>query len=89
MTAGALVVDMRPADQRERDGELPGAIVIDRNVLAWRLDPTSPDRRADIDFDVDARVILVCNEGYNSSLVSPQPPSVSSASGDPQTLSAA
>ena len=40
MTSGALMVDMRPADQRHRDGELPGAIVIDRNVLEWRLDPS-------------------------------------------------
>ena len=41
---GAVVVDIRPADQRARDGELPGAVVIDRNVLEWRLDPTSPHR---------------------------------------------
>ncbi|MEO7943689.1 MAG: rhodanese-like domain-containing protein [Marmoricola sp.] len=68
VTAGALMVDMRPAEQRQRDGELPGAIVIDRNVLEWRLDPSSPHRRADIDLDVDSRVILVCNEGYSSSL---------------------
>ena len=68
LTAGALMIDMRPAEQRQRDGELPGAIVIDRNVLEWRLDPSSPHRRADIDLDVDTRVILVCNEGYSSSL---------------------
>lgn len=37
---GALVVDTRPAEQRDRDGDLPGAVVIDRNVLEWRLDPT-------------------------------------------------
>jgi len=68
MIAGALIVDVRPADQRQRDGQLPGAIVIDRNLLEWRLDPSSPHRRADIDLDVDTRVILVCNEGYSSSL---------------------
>jgi len=68
VTSGALMVDMRPADQRHRDSELPGAIVIDRNVLEWRLDPSSPHRRADMDLDVDTRVILVCNEGYSSSL---------------------
>lgn len=67
VAAGALVVDTRPAEQRARDGELPGAVVLDRNVLEWRLDPTSPDRIADAD-DLDRRVIIVCNEGYSSSL---------------------
>ena len=43
---GALLVDIRPEDQRRRDGEIPGAMVIDRNVLEWRLDPTSPWRIA-------------------------------------------
>jgi rhodanese-related sulfurtransferase len=65
--AGALVVDIRPSDQRRRDGELPGAVVIDRNVLEWRLDPGSPDRIDEAD-DYRRRVILVCNEGYASSL---------------------
>jgi rhodanese-related sulfurtransferase len=65
--AGAVVVDIRPLDQRTRDGELPGAIVVDRNVLEWRLDPTSPDRLDGFD-DPGRRVILVCNEGYGSSL---------------------
>ena len=63
---GALVVDIRPVDQRQRDGELPGALVIDRNVLEWRLAPSSPNRVVDID---DGRkVIVICNEGYQSSL---------------------
>ena len=65
--AGALVVDMRPVPQRLRDGELPGAVVIDRNVLEWRLDPTSPYRLAVAD-DPDRRIVLVCHEGYSSSL---------------------
>jgi rhodanese-related sulfurtransferase len=65
--AGALVVDMRPADQRLRDGELPGAVVIDRNVLEWRLDPTSPHRLPIAD-DPARRIVLVCTEGYSSSL---------------------
>ena len=65
--AGALVVDMRPVEQRRRDGELPGAIVVDRNVLEWRLDPTSPHRLAIAD-DPERRVVLVCHEGYSSSL---------------------
>lgn len=41
---GAILIDIRPLEQRTRDGDLPGAIVVDRNVLEWRLDPTSPDR---------------------------------------------
>ena len=64
---GAVVIDIRPVDQRTRDGELPGAVVIDRNVLEWRLDPTSP-HRAPLGIHHDSRVILVCNEGYSSSL---------------------
>ena len=65
--AGALVVDIRPVELRDRDGELPGAVVIDRNVLEWRLDPTSPHRLPGMD-DSDRTVVLVCNEGYASSL---------------------
>src|SRR5215212_3987259 len=65
---GALVVDIRPVEQRNRDGELPGAVVIDRNVLEWRLDPTSPHRLADVDAGADRQIVLVCNEGYASSL---------------------
>jgi rhodanese-related sulfurtransferase len=64
---GAIVIDIRPVEQRERDGELPGAVVVDRNVLEWRLDPTSP-HRLPLAIDHDLRVVLVCNEGYGSSL---------------------
>jgi len=64
---GALIVDIRPIEQRARDGELPGAIVIDRNVLEWRLDPASPDRISEVT-NHDHWSILVCNEGYSSSL---------------------
>ena len=67
LARGALVVDIRPVSQRERDGELPGAIVIDRNVLEWRLDPTSP-HRIDEAADSDREIVIVCNEGYASSL---------------------
>lgn len=67
MASGALVVDTRPLEQRRRDGRLPGAIVIDRNVLEWRLDPTGPHRLAGFD-DPHRRVVIVCNEGYSSSL---------------------
>src|SRR3954447_9649677 len=65
--AGALVVDIRPVEQRDRDGELPGAVVVDRNVLEWRLDPTSP-HPPDEAADPGGRVVVVCNEGYGSSL---------------------
>ena len=65
--SGALVVDVRPLEQRLRDGDLPGAVVVCRNVLEWRLDPTSPDRLPIAD-DPERRVVLVCNEGYSSSL---------------------
>lgn len=64
--AGALVVDTRSREQRERDGDLPGAVCIDRNVLEWRLDPASPDRIEATGYD--RRIIVVCNEGYSSSL---------------------
>ncbi|HLL62372.1 MAG TPA: rhodanese-like domain-containing protein [Propionibacteriaceae bacterium] len=67
MAAGALVVDTRPIEQRRRDGELPGAVIIDRNVLEWRLDPTCPHRIPQA-ADPDRRIIVVCNEGYSSSL---------------------
>jgi rhodanese-related sulfurtransferase len=67
---GALVVDLRPATNREADGELPGAVVVERIHLEWRLDPTSPDRLPQV--EPDQRVILVCNEGYSSSLAAAQ-----------------
>jgi rhodanese-related sulfurtransferase len=67
LAAGALIVDTRPWEQRTRDGALPGAVVIDRNVLEWRLDPTSPYRMDGFD-DPDRRVIIVCNQGFSSSL---------------------
>lgn len=65
--SGALIIDTRPVEQRERDGALPGAVVVDRNVLEWRLDPTSA-RRLPIVTGSDQRIIVVCNEGYSSSL---------------------
>lgn len=67
MAAGALVVDIRPIEQRRHDGELPGAVVIDHNVLEWRLDPSSPHRIPEAS-DGARRVIVVCNEGFSSSL---------------------
>ena len=64
---GTLIVDIRPVEQRQRDGELPGAIVIDRNVLEWRLDPSSEHRIPQVT-GYDIRIVIVCNEGYSSSL---------------------
>jgi rhodanese-related sulfurtransferase len=64
---GGLVIDTRPVDKRERDGELPGALVIDRNVLEWRLDPTSPHRITQVR-GPDQVVVVVCDEGYASTL---------------------
>src|ERR1700682_1858285 len=68
LAQGALLVDTRPADQRAEGGEIPGATAIDRNVLEWRLDPASPSRIAAATGH-DIRVIVICNEGYSSSLV--------------------
>jgi rhodanese-related sulfurtransferase len=64
---GALLVDTRPSDLRVRDGTIPGALVIDRNVLEWRLDPASPHRIPQITSH-DQHVILFCDEGWASSL---------------------
>ena len=64
--AGALVVDIRPSEDRGREGEMPGALIIERNVLEWRLDPTSPD--AIEEAHSERQVIIMCNEGYASSL---------------------
>jgi rhodanese-related sulfurtransferase len=66
MDDGALVVDIRPAANRESEGLLPGAVVIERIHLEWRLDPSSPDRIPEA--AADRKIIVVCNEGYSSSL---------------------
>lgn len=63
---GAVLVDIRPAAQRAEHGEIPGAIVIERNVLEWRLDPRSDARLPFTRFDLE--VIVTCQEGYTSSL---------------------
>ena len=62
-----MIIDTRPVEQRTRDGALPGAIVIDRNVLEWRLDPACEHHIADVT-GYDTRIVIVCNEGYSSSL---------------------
>ena len=68
LAAGALLVDTRPWEQRSRDGAVPGAVVVDRNVLEWRLDPASPWRIPEVTGH-DLEVIVLCNQGYSSSLV--------------------
>ena len=65
--AGALLVDIRSDSQRVRDGVLPGALFIPRNVLEWRLDPASPHRDPACSRR-DVRLIVMCDEGYQSSL---------------------
>jgi rhodanese-related sulfurtransferase len=64
---GARLVDTRPQWQRDAEGTLPGALVIERNHLEWRLDPTS-DARIPEATDHDVTWIVVCSEGYSSSL---------------------
>src|ERR1700710_2526353 len=64
---GALLVDIRPQAQRAREGEVPGSLVIERNVLEWRCDPTSDARLPEAVGD-DVEWIVLCSEGYTSSL---------------------
>ncbi|HEU5470101.1 MAG TPA: rhodanese-like domain-containing protein [Actinophytocola sp.] len=63
---GALVVDIRPEANRAAEGEIPGAVPVERIVLEWRLDPNGEHRMSG--FTADSIVIVVCNEGYSSSL---------------------
>ncbi|MFF3690411.1 rhodanese-like domain-containing protein [Streptomyces sp. NPDC002187] len=65
--AGALLVDIRYQALRERDGLIPGALVVERNELEWRLDPQGSHRTAEA-VSHDLHVVVVCNEGYASSL---------------------
>ena len=65
--SGALLIDMREDDQRREDGLIPGAIVLPRNSLEWRCDPASEWRHPAITRR-DLRIILICNQGYQSSL---------------------
>ncbi|MGO1051719.1 rhodanese-like domain-containing protein [Crossiella sp. CA198] len=64
--AGALVVDIRPLANRAAEGEIPDAVPVERIVLEWRLDPRGQWRLPGL--DADRPVIIVCNEGYSSSL---------------------
>lgn len=67
LDAGGLVVDTRTQAQRRQTGQIPGAVVIDRTVLEWRLDPACPFR-AKVARGYDDPVVVVCAEGYSSSL---------------------
>lgn len=67
VAAGGLVVDTRPVGLREQDGPLEGALVVDRNQLEWRLDPTSPHRLAAVT-GPEQTMVIVCDEGYASTL---------------------
>jgi rhodanese-related sulfurtransferase len=67
LAAGAVLVDIRPAAQRAAEGEAQGSLVIERNVLEWRCDPAS-DARIPQAVDHDVRWIILCQQGYTSSL---------------------
>ncbi|MEY8038756.1 rhodanese-like domain-containing protein [Saccharopolyspora cebuensis] len=67
---GGLIVDIRPQSDRLADGEIPGALTVERLVLEWRLDPGGPHRLAGLRTELP--VVLVCNEGYASSLAAAQ-----------------
>jgi rhodanese-related sulfurtransferase len=67
LTDGAALVDIRPLEQRIAEGEVPGAVIIGRNVLEWRLDPRSEARIPAL-ARADAQIIVMCSEGYASTL---------------------
>lgn len=66
LQGGAVLVDVRPEAQRRDHGVIEAAVVVDRNVLEWRLDPASPHRLPWVTYGT--RVIVVCQQGYSSSL---------------------
>jgi rhodanese-related sulfurtransferase len=65
--AGAVLVDTRDSDDRRAEGVIPGSVLVTRNTLEWRADPTSglPDERMS---NPDLELIVICNDGYSSSL---------------------
>jgi rhodanese-related sulfurtransferase len=67
LARGAVLVDIRPAAQRADEGAVPAAVVIERNVLEWRCDPTSAARIPEATGD-DVEWVILCSEGYTSSL---------------------
>lgn len=67
LARGAVLVDIRPAAQRAAEGEVAAALVVERNVLEWRCDPTSNARLPQAVGD-DVEWVVLCSEGYTSSL---------------------
>ncbi|WP_333891144.1 rhodanese-like domain-containing protein [Mycolicibacterium gadium] len=67
LARGAVLVDIRPQAQRDCEGDVPAALVVERNVLEWRCDPTS-DARLPQATDDDVEWVVLCSEGYTSSL---------------------
>ena len=66
MADGALVIGTRDSADREAEGELPGSVIVTRNVLEWRMSPSSPTCLEGV--TADSRVIIVCNDGFSSSI---------------------
>jgi rhodanese-related sulfurtransferase len=64
----AVLIDIRSTTQRDEDGAIPGAVWHPRNVLEWRVDPASSHADPALSGDLDARLVVVCNEGFQSSL---------------------
>src|SRR3954452_12527098 len=64
---GAQIIDIRSGGQREHDGDIPGALSFERNVLEWRVDPASDARDPRV-AGLDDEVLVICQEGYQSSL---------------------
>ena len=71
MRRGAILVDLRPTEYRWRFGEIPGAVAVSRHVLEWRVDMTGPWHLKELT-GPDQEIILICNEGYTSSLAAYQ-----------------
>jgi rhodanese-related sulfurtransferase len=67
LSGGAVLLDIRSEPQRRRDGVIPSAVFVPRNVLEWRCDPLSPWRDARVS-EPDRTLILFCDEGFQSSL---------------------
>jgi rhodanese-related sulfurtransferase len=64
---GDLLIDIRPVEQRQEAGLIPGAHIVSRNALEWRLDPRSAHRNPEL-ARTECKLILICDEGYQSSL---------------------
>ena len=71
MRRGAVLLDLRPTEYRWRFGEIPGAVAVSRHVLEWRVDVTGPWHLKELS-GPDQEIILICNEGYTSSLAAYQ-----------------